>query len=240
MIHKLIGIVFAAVSLLAMACGSDVKIVSVDPTTINFSAMTQTTKIKAQGLELRGEPVPGVQFTFRSDNTAVAEVGPDGTVKPVANGSANIIASTPEGKQGQTFVKVCLPTEIKCDPENVLNLRVGTAAPVKCHVVDCKGEKLQNKVDYVEADKDALFKDPTTEGTFVGKVVGETKVTVKGGGLEKEISVIVAEQIFSAGGKPGSGGGGGGGGGGNNRNNDPYNEKTGGGQFNHILGNMKF
>ena len=239
MIRKFSGIIIGVVSLLTMACGNEVKIVSVEPTTINFTAMTQSTKIKAQGLELRGDPIPGVKFTFRSDNTAVADVAADGTVKPVANGSATIIATSEQGKQGQTFVKVCLPTEIKCDPENVLSLRVGTAAPIKCHVIDCNGENLPNKVIYEEADKEALFKDPTVEGTFVGKVVGETKVTVKGGGLEKVISVNVAEQIFSAGGKPGSGHGGGHGGGGNDREKDPYNEK-GGGQFNHILGNMKF
>ena len=189
-------------------------------------------------MTLRGDPIPGIKFNMLSDNTSVAEVDADGMVKPVGNGTATIIVTTPEGKKGEAFVKVCLPTEIKCTPESVLNLRVGTAAPIKCHVEDCNGETLPNKLDYVEADKDALFKDPTMEGTFVGKVVGKTQVVVKGSGLEKVITVEVAEQIFSPGGKPGTGGGGGGGNR-SDRNKDPYNEKSGG-QFNHILSNMKF
>ncbi|MBN2527330.1 MAG: Ig-like domain-containing protein [Deltaproteobacteria bacterium] len=238
MIQKLIGVLLLTASIAGTGCGTEVKIVSVEPTTMSFNAKTQSTKIKAQGLELRGDPIPGIQFTFSSDNTAVAEVATDGTVTPVANGSATITARTSDGKQGQTFVKVCLPTEIKCDPDNVLNLRVGTAAPVKCHIVDCAGETLPTSVDYIEADKEALFKDPNTPGTFVGKKIGETTVTVQGAGLEKVVTVQVAEQIFAPGMKPGSGGGGHGGGGGKG-NKDPYQEKSGG-QFNHILGNMKF
>ncbi|MBN2343820.1 MAG: Ig-like domain-containing protein [Deltaproteobacteria bacterium] len=222
-----------------MGCETEVKIVSVEPTTINFNAKTQSTRVKAQGLELRGTPIPGVQFTYRSDNTSVAEVSADGTVRPVSNGSATIIASTTDGKQGESFVKVCMPQELVCDPPAVLNLRVGTAAPIKCHLIDCKEETITGTIEYIEADKEALFKDPSAEGTFVGKVVGDTKVTVKGGGLEKMITVKVAEQLFAPGMGPGSGGGGGGGGNEKERRNkDPYNEGSSAGQFNHILKNM--
>jgi hypothetical protein len=237
--QKLAWIIVAIWTIAVIGCGDEVKIVSVEPATINFNAKTNSTKLRAQGLTLRGDPIPGIKFNMLCDNTSVAEVDADGMVKPVGNGTATIIVTTPEGKKGEAFVKVCLPTEIKCTPESVLNLRVGTAAPIKCHVEDCNGETLPNKLDYVEADKDALFKDPTMEGTFVGKVTGKTQVTVKGSGLEKVITVEVAEQIFSPGGKPGTGGSGGGGGKRNDRNKDPYNEKSGG-QFNHILSNMKF
>lgn len=238
MIQRLAILLFLPVLLVA-GCENEVKIVSVEPKTINFDANTQSTKVVANGLELRGDPIPGVQFTYRSDNTSVAEVSADGVVKPLGNGSATIIATTSDGKYGEAFVKVCMPQEIICDPASVLNLRVGTAGPIKCHLVDCKEETIPGTFDFVEADKEALFKDPSEPGTFVGKKVGETKVTVKAAGLEKVITVMVAEQLFAPGMKPGSGGHGGGGGGGSKREKDPYNEGSGG-QFNHILGNMKF
>jgi len=219
------------------ACAPEVKIVSVEPSTANFTDRGQQTKIVAKTLDLTGEEIAGVPISFRSDNTAVVEVSSDGYARPVASGSAMIVASTDTGKQGQVFVKVCLPEKIACVPQDVLNLRVGTASPLKCELKNCRDETVQGTLEYIEDSKDMVFKDG--DNTFVGKVVGNTKVTVKGGGLEKVVSVVIGEQIFAPGMGPGSGGGGGGGmSNEEQRNKDPYDE-GGGGQFNHILKNMK-
>jgi hypothetical protein len=239
MMKKVILVLNFAILWVITGCGQEVKMVEVEPSSINFTKPTQSQKIKAKALEIRGAEIPGVPITFRSENTAVATVNSSGVVKPAGNGSTAIIAEAANGVDGEAFVKVCLPKEIICDPPQLLTLRVGTAGPIKCHVTNCKDEKIQVKIDYIEASKEMLFKDG--ENTFVGKMVGDTSVTIKSMGLEKTVNVHIDEQIFSPGMGPGSGGGGGhhSGGGGKGKSKNPY-KNNGGGRYDHIIGNMSF
>jgi hypothetical protein len=230
---------FLMLIFLAIACEAEVKIVTADPTTTSFTDIKQSTKVTAKALELNGTEIPEIPLSFRSDNTAIADVNDKGIITPVSSGNAIITVSAPNGKEAQTFVKVCLPKEIKCNPEHTLALRVGTAAPIKCKLYDCKDEEIPGgKLSFEGVDEEAVMKDGPN--TFIGKKVGQTSVKVKGGGLEKEVIITIAEQIFAPGMEPGSGGhGGGGGGGGVDKNKDPYGD-GGKGQFNHIIGKMKF
>jgi hypothetical protein len=229
--------ILTIISFCAFACKPEVSIVSVEPTTINISQRNQSQSLEAKALTMRGEEVPDIPLTFSSNNTSVATVSADGVIQPVASGNAIISVTTAEGKKAEAFVSVCFPEKIICDPEHVLNLRVGTAAPLRCHLEDCKGNKLPGAVLYEEASKEAVFRDG--ENTFIGKEVTETSITAKGGGLEKTILVKIEEQIFSPGMDPRKGGGGGGGGGGSkqDREKDPYGDKKAG-QFGHILNNI--
>lgn len=222
---------------LAIACEAEVKIVTADPTTTSFTDINQSTKVTAKALELNGTEIPEIQLTFRSDNSAIADVSDKGLITPVSSGSAIITVSSPNGKVAQTFVKVCLPKEIKCDPDNTLALRVGTAAPIKCKLYNCKDEEIPGgNLSFEGVDEEAVMKDGPN--TFIGKKIGQTSVKVKGGGLEKEVTITIAEQLFAPGMEPGSAGHGGGGGG-VNKNKDPYGDGDKG-QFDHIIGKMKF
>ena len=232
---------FFPLLMLVAACGQpEVKIVSVDPTTTSFTDINQSTHVKAKGLELNGSEIPNTPITFRTSNSSIAKVTTAGVITPVASGNATVTATSLNGKEAQTFIKICLPKNIVCIPNNTLALRVGTAAPLKCHLIDCKDNKIDgSSIDFINIDKEAVFKDG--KDTFVGKKVGQTSITAKGGGLEKKINITIAEQIFSPGMAPRKGGhyGGGSNGGVVDKNKNPYGEK-GQGQFDHILGNIKF
>ncbi|MCK9521546.1 MAG: hypothetical protein M0R76_00685 [Proteobacteria bacterium] len=237
MMKHALGLSLSALIFLAMACGSEVKLIDVEPPSMSFTNLEQTARIKATAQDISGKNIPDVPISFRSENTSVAEVGADGTVKPRGDGRTVVASMAPNGVRGETTVRVCLPKEIVCDPP-VLELRVGTANPLACHLVDCKDEKLTIAVT-MTADENMLYKDEQgTTPSFVGKVVGETTIVVAGGGHEKSIKVKIDEQLFSPGMGPGSGGGRGGGGGGGKKGGDPYQKD--GGRYNHILDNMKF
>jgi hypothetical protein len=218
-----------------LGCGTDVKIVEVDPSNISFTKPSQSEKINAKAQDIHGGEIPGISFSYSSENPSVATVDADGTIKPAGNGSTAITAKTPSGVTGEAFVKVCLPKEITCDPPDKLMLKVGVSAPIKCEIKDCDDKKIQTRAVLTQADKSMLLKEG--DDIFIGLKVGDTSVKVEAFGMEKTVAVRVDEQTYLPGMGPGSGGGGGGGGGGGNRE-DPYT--GGGGRFDHILKNMKF
>ena len=233
----------AAAVVICSGCGQDVKMVEVEPMKMKFTKKTQSDTVAAKALDMISAEVPGVHFTYSSENPAIASVTSDGLVKPEGDGSTAIVAKTKEGVTGECFVTVCLPKEMICDPGDELKLKVGTAAPIRCHVVDCKDEQLQNaKIEFVEADSKMVLKEEpvTSKGrtsvAFIGLAVGDTTVTAKSFTFEQPIKVRVDEQTFLPGMGPDSGGGGGGGG--KKGGDDPY--AGGGNRFDHILGNMKF
>jgi hypothetical protein len=230
-----------ACSILAIAalagCGQDVTTVEVDPPQISFKKTTQSETIEAKALDIRDAPVEGVAFTFESEDSSVATVDSGGVVKPAGNGSTAVIAKTKEGVQGETFVKVCLPDELECDPADKLELKVGLAAPIKCRVLDCEGEKMPTRIEMTPAESEEKMLLKEGENVFIGLAVGDTEVEVEGLGLEKTVAVHIDEQDFAPGMGPGSGGGGrGGGGGGGKKDDKPYGKTS----YDHILKNMKF
>ena len=233
--HLILGLVW-----LFWGCGSDVKMVEVDPPNINFTKPTQSQNIRPKALDIHNAELSGVTFSFKSENPSVATVESDGTVKPAGNGATAIVAEAPSGVTGESFVKVCLPKEIICHPADKLMLKVGVSGPIKCHVTDCEDNKVQSRPELTPADTAMLLKE--ADDIFIGLKVGDTSVNIKAFGMEKTVAVRVDEQTFLPGMGPGSithGGRGGGGGGKGGGGDDPY-KKEGGGRFGHILKNMKF
>ncbi|MCU0662903.1 MAG: hypothetical protein MUC50_11335 [Myxococcota bacterium] len=229
------AILTAALCLCAIAgCGRQVKSIDVEPIKLSFNKLEQSEKIKAVARDSHGGQVEGIAFQFRSENERVARVESNGAVKPTGNGSTAIIVESHEGVRGEAFVEVCLPGEIQCDLKDKLLLRVGSGAPLRCVVSDCKGEKLSQRVDLKAADETMLLKDDIS---FIGLKVGATEVVASALGLSKKIPVQVDEQTFAPGMGPGSNDGRGIGGGTSGSKQDKDTQVKG--AYDHILNNMK-
>lgn len=214
-------------------CGRQVKNIEVEPIKVSFTKSTQSEKLSGVARDYRGGKVDGVILSFRSENPSVAKVDDSGVVKPVGNGSTAIIVEGADGVRGESFVKVCLPGDIICEPSDKLILRVGSGAPLRCHLTDCKGEKLSHNVEIKATDDTMLLKDDVS---FIGLKVGNTEVVAEAMGLTKRVSVQVDEQTFAPGMGPSAGGGRKGGGGGSAT---PAKDPNAKGAFDHILKNMK-
>jgi hypothetical protein len=227
-----IAVVLCFVSL--SGCGQEVKSVVIEPPQMEFKLLTQSEKLVVKATDIMDAPVKGVDFSFGSENVLVATVSDGGVVKPAGNGSTWISARTKEGIEGQTFVKVCLPKAIECEPPGLLNLKVGLAGPIKCEILDCKDEKRPGKIELTQADDKLLLKEE--DNIFIGLAVGDTEVRIKAFDLETTVRVHIDEQIYLPGMEPGAGGGGGGGGGKKKGEDSAYGKSN----FDHILKNMQF
>lgn len=221
---------------LSVGCGQEVKSISLDPMNISFTKTTQSTELKAKAEDIHGAEVPGVAISFRSEDSSIATVDSAGIVKPAGNGNVVIVASAKD-IQGEAFVKVCLPKELICDPTDKLELKVGVAGPIKCHVTNCRNEKIPTRIEIAALDSSLVLKEG--DNVFIGLKEGDGEIDVKAMGLSQKIAVHVAEQAYLPGMGPSSGGGGGGGGGKgrSKEESDPYG---GGGRYDHIIKNMKF
>jgi len=221
---------------ICLGCGDEVKIVEVEPMTIEFKKTTQSQKIEAKAMDIRSIEIPNVPFSYSSENGSVATVTSDGVVKPVGDGSTYIVTSTQQGVTADTHVKVCLPNKLICDPDDELKLKVGTTGPIKCEVLDCNDKKVTAKIEFGVADE-KISRSYEEDHIFVGLAVGDTHAVAKAYDFQQQIRIHVDEQEFLPGMGPGSGGGGGGGGKGKGGGGDqPYGNT----QYDHILSNMKF
>lgn len=212
-------------------CGKEVKIVEVRPENVKFTQTNHSEKLNARALDISGNEIQGIPFTYSSENPQVADVDMNGNVTPRGNGSTAVIAHAPSGVTGETFVKVCLLKEIKCD-QSSLDLHIDTSTKLHCKLLDCKDAEVPTTMEIKVQDTNLVLKDG--EDLFIGTEMGDTNVIVKAMNLEKTIPVHVGDRLTP---KPGGGGKGGGGGGGGKKE-DPY--ESGGDRFNHILKNMQF
>jgi hypothetical protein len=230
-----------------VGCGDDVKIIEIEPTKIEFRNLGDSTELKIKALNSKGVVVRDTPvFAFSAENPSVADVSADGTVKATGNGDTAIFAKTPEGITGEAFVSVCLPKELVCDPMDQLDIRVGTGAPVKCHVLDCHEQLIaEPKIDFsvlaaniAKADKAVMSGQRGIMSLpLTGEMIGDTEVKVTAYNYEKTVRVhvdaaipIPGEAEYTA--KQGGGGKKGGGG-----DSKYTGAKTG---FDHILNNLKF
>jgi hypothetical protein len=240
---KTCAVLGAAIVVLCVSCNQDVKMVEIEPTKIDFRKLEETTELRARALNSKGVEVAGSVLTFSSESPSIADVSSTGVVSPRGNGDSAIIATAANGVRGEVFVSVCLPKELVCEPKDELDIRVGTGAPVKCHVLNCRDEVVQDAVvSYDILAKNVALADKAvmssvkgvTAMPITGSMIGETTVTATAFNFEKTIRVKVDEALPIPGEaeyKAALKGGGG-------KKSDPYTGGKGG--FDHILTNMKF
>jgi hypothetical protein len=234
----------AALGILCVGCNQEVKIVEIEPGKIEFRVLEDSTELRARALNAKGvEVAEGGTLTFSSESPSIADVSSTGVVSPKGNGDTAIVATAPNGAKGEVFVSVCLPKELVCEPKEQLDLRVASGAPIKCHVLNCRDEVIQDsKIDFDVLAKNVALPDKpqpsSTKGVtalpVTGSMIGETEATVTAYSFEKKIHIKVEEALpipgeeeYKAALKGGKG-----------KKEDPYQGSKGG--FSHILSNMKF
>jgi hypothetical protein len=243
--RKTFALLGATAAVLCVACSQDVKVIEIDPMKIEFRLLDESTELRVRGLNAKGAPADvGGAFTFSSESPSIADVSSSGVVTPKGNGDTAIIATAPNGVKGEVFVSVCLPKELVCEPKEQLDIRVSTGAPIKCHVLNCREEIIENPViSFDVLAKNVAVPDKAAPASkkgvialpVTGGIIGETEATVTAYNFEKKIHIKVEEALpipgeeeYLKGQKGGKKGGG----------NDPYSSGKGG--FGHILSNMKF
>jgi len=224
-------------------CAQEVKMVEVEPTKIEFRELTDSSELRARALNAKGVTITdGVTLTFSSESPSIADVSSAGVVTPKGDGDTAILVKSPTGITGEVFVSVCLPKQLVCEPKEQLDIRVGTGAPIKCRVENCREEVIQDaKVSFDILAKNVALADTAVMSSskgvssmpITGSMIGETEATVTAYSFEKKIRIKVDEALPIPGEEEYNASKKGGG-----KKNDPYTGGKSG--FSHILDNMKF
>ena len=240
---KTLAVLGAAMVVVSAGCGQEVKMVEIEPTKIDFRVLEDTTELRARALNSKGVAITdSVALAFSSESPSIADVSSTGVVSPKGNGDTAIVVTAPNGVKGEVFVSVCLPKELVCEPKEQLDIRVGSGAPIKCHVLNCREEIIQDaKVSFEVLAKNVAMADTAVSSSVkgvsampvTGSMIGDTEATVTAYNFEKKIHIKVEEALPIPGEeeyKASQKGGG--------KQDDPYKGTKGG--FGHILSNMKF
>ncbi len=109
--RRLAALAGPAILALSAACGDGplgVAAVRVTPATAALGAPGETVQLTASALDRRGNPIPGLFFTWASSDELVATVDDGGLVTAVGNGVAAITARA-GGESGSAQVTVGPP-----------------------------------------------------------------------------------------------------------------------------------
>jgi alpha-tubulin suppressor-like RCC1 family protein len=84
-----------------------------------LTAVGDTVRFSAVGRSSSGNPISGTAFIWRGSNSSVVTVSTDGFATAVANGSATITATTPDGVAGSALLTVSQVTSTVAVTEGV-------------------------------------------------------------------------------------------------------------------------
>ncbi len=120
--------------------GSTVGSVQASKDALSFTALGATKSLSAIGLDLTGNPLDGISFSWSSTNTGVATVDGNGNVVSKSVGTAAIIVSavccTAADTVGITVTQ--MPNSIEVTPAS-LSLQVGSTRQLSAVVKDANG-----------------------------------------------------------------------------------------------------
>ncbi len=162
-----------------LACGDGPTVpgalatVRVTPALVQATAFGEQISLQAVGLDAAGTEIPGLPFEWSTDNPSVATVDDFGTLTTVANGQANISA-TSGGITGISSIAVTQEPSILTFPDPPHALLANQAlSSVSVAVADLAGTVVTNAGGSVTLDV-----APGSPGTLVG---GPMTAAVSGG-----------------------------------------------------------
>ena len=167
-----------------VAVGQVVSAVTVSPATLEFSALGDTLRLRAEAVDANGYPVEGAVVMWASDDGSVAGVDGSGLVRSVGNGEAMVTAAA-DPVSGTADVTVAqLASAVTVSPATLEfsalgdTLRLGAEA-VDATVIPWRGAWLRGRrASVATVDASGLVSSVGNGEAMVVSVSGTAEVTV--------------------------------------------------------------
>ncbi|HEX7049090.1 MAG TPA: Ig-like domain-containing protein [Longimicrobiales bacterium] len=197
----------AALVLLApLACGDDdgpptdpggqggAPTLTLSEAALSLAALGDSARLTATVRDADGAPVPDAAIEWSSTDTAVAKVNPDGWVLAVANGTAEVVASSEGAADTAAITVEQVAAAITVSPGTIM-LAEGDTARLAAAVADSNGVAIEGAVvAWTSADEAAATVDG--EGLVTAVRAGtETSVVATIGSAAGAAAVTVLDQL---------------------------------------------
>jgi len=159
---------------------------------ILFDALGATAVVRATAIDRLGSPVTGAALTYRTGDTTVATVAPDGTISARANGSTSLVASAGADSVVGGIRVLQRPVRINAQlaQGGITSVFLDSLIPLSCSVLDRNG----NVIDSVPAIA------PSSTGHWAGGNCNSLRahrsgfdtLRVQAGGLEAQVPLVLA------------------------------------------------
>ena len=179
-----------------VAVGQVVSAVTVSPATLEFSALGDTLRLRAEAVDANGYPVEGAVVMWASDDGSVAGVDGSGLVRSVGNGEAMVTAAA-DPVSGTADVTVAqLASAVTVSPATLEFSALGDTLRLGAEAVDANGYPVEGSV-VTWSSRDASVATADASGLVSSVGNGEAMVVAAADSVSGTAEVTVA-QLASA------------------------------------------
>ena len=192
------GDVRATVEITVVSATQPVVSVEVSPSAETIAIGT-TRQLSAEAFDENGQAVAGAEFSWESDDDAVAMVDGSGLVTGVGEGTATITASSgsAQGTAAITVVSVTQPVaSVEVSP-SAETIAVGETLQLTAGAVDANGQAVAGAEFSWESDDHAVA---TVDGSglVTGVAEGTATITASSGSAQGTAAITVANAVASS------------------------------------------
>lgn len=208
MTHRLTGLLACLAFLAAsVACGGDddsptgptdgqasVDRIEVTPGADTLTALGNNQEFEAVALTSGGDTVTGVDFSWSSTDEAVTTVSDQGVAEAVANGDAEIRAST-EGVTGSaTMAVIQQVSSVSISPSSATLATVGDTTRFSASATDENGNSISD-AEFVWQSENHAVATVDSSGLATSQGNGETSITVTAQDVPAHATLTVNQAI---------------------------------------------
>ena len=159
-----------------------VSSVTAVPAEANFAALGDTLRLTAEAFDANGHAVAGAEFSWETNDDAVATVDATGLATAVANGTATITATAGEASGSATVTVAQAVSSVAVAPDSATVVE-GDTLRLAATATDANGQVVTAVVEFVWASGDTLVAVVDTSGLVTGAGAGLVQVTATAAGV---------------------------------------------------------
>ena len=171
-----------------------VSSVTAVPAEANFAALGDTLRLTAEAFDANGHTVAGAEFSWETNDDAVATVDATGLATAVANGTATITATAGEASGTATVTVAQAVSSVTVAPDSATVVE-GDTLRLAATATDANGHVVTAVVEFVWASADTLVAVVDTSGLVTGVGAGLVQVTATAAEITGRGALTVAASV---------------------------------------------
>ena len=171
-----------------------VSSVTAVPAEANFAALGDTLRLTAEAFDANGHTVAGAEFSWETNDDAVATVDATGLATAVANGTATITATAGEASGSATVTVAQAVSSVAVAPDSATVVE-GDTLRLAATATDANGHVVTAVVEFVWASADTLVAVVDTSGLVTGVGAGLVQVTATAAEITGRGALTVAASV---------------------------------------------
>lgn len=163
----------------------------VSPESVNMASIGETVQLSARVLDASDMEIPDPDFTWNSEDPAVASVDDRGVVTARINGQTPVTVSWEDLSVSVIVTVAQVADRLEVSSRNVLLSEIGGMVTITARVLDAGGTEIQG-AELAWTSENPAVASVDDQGVVTARAEGDTRITVSSGDLSASVAVTVA------------------------------------------------